>query len=131
MLTLDPSPNYSKFMREYILKQFEWFHATISEVIETQVINLPLIKNDSILDAIELVATYNFKISSAFLFILSYDRGHGQYLFKEICSNKAFKVIEIELGFLYDVLYTKATIIHSSQDWAFCIFNFSFTSYHW
>lgn len=79
-------------------------------------INLPLIKNDSIPDAIELVATYNFKISSAFLLTLSYDRGHGQYLFKEICSNKAFKVIEIELGFLYDVLYTKATIIHSSQD---------------
>ena len=116
MLTLDPGPNYSKFMREYTLKQFEGFHATISEVIEAQVINLPLIKNDSIPDAIELVTTYNLEFSSAFLLPLSYDREHGQYLFKEICSDKAFKVLEIELGFLYDVLYTKATIIHSSQD---------------
>ena len=113
MITLDPGPNYSKFMREYTLKQFEGFHVTISEVIEAHVINLPLIKNDSIPDAIELVTTNNFKISSAFLLTLS---EHGQYLFKEICSDKAFKVLEIELGFLYDVLNAKATIIHSSQD---------------
>ena len=34
-------------------------------------INLLLIKNDSIPDATELVTAYNFKFSSAFLLILS------------------------------------------------------------
>ena len=58
MLTLNPVP-------------IEGFHATINEVIEAQVINLLVIKNGSILDAIELVTAYNFKFSSAFLLILS------------------------------------------------------------
>ncbi|KAF3962128.1 hypothetical protein CMV_013320 [Castanea mollissima] len=48
-------PNYSKFMREYTLKQFEGFHVIADKVIEAQVVNLPSVENNSIRDATELV----------------------------------------------------------------------------
>ncbi|KAL4625301.1 hypothetical protein ACB092_05G015800 [Castanea dentata] len=111
----DPGPNYSKFMREYNMKQFEGYHVRAEEVIKAQVVNLPIANgNNSIRDAThELVTAYNlFK---------------SQSLFKEISWDKAFKVIEMELGFMYDVLYTKAAVIHSPQGWCLRLIIFSFT----
>ena len=132
MLTAaDPGPNYSKFMREYTLKQFEGFEVTVNEVIETQVMNLPLIENYLIPDAKELVIAYDllqiFKRLFVDLILGFDDRDHSQSLFKEISSAKAFKVIEMELGFMYDVLYTKATVINLSHGWVLRMFSLSFT----
>ena len=72
-------------------------------MIEAQVINLLVIKNDSILDATGLVTAYNFKFSNAFLLILSLAMMIGNTT--NLYSNKfVFKVIEMEFGFSYDVL---------------------------
>ena len=69
---LDTGPNYSKFMRDYTLKQFEGFHVLADEVIESQVVNLSSVKNDSIRDATELVTAYDLiYIFKPFLLILS------------------------------------------------------------
>ncbi|KAJ0014649.1 hypothetical protein Pint_21391 [Pistacia integerrima] len=47
--------------------------------------------------------------------ILSFqDRDHSRYMFRKMSYGEAFNVIEIELGFMYDLLYTKATVIHTS-----------------
>ena len=105
-------------MREYTLKQFEGFHILADEVIEAQVVNLYSVE-DSIRDATELVTVYDLIYIFKHLFvdlILSFDdRDNSQSLFKNISWNKAFKGIEMELGFMYNVLYTKATVIHSPQ----------------
>ena len=77
-------------MQEYTLKKFEGFHETINEVIEAQVINLLLIKNDSIPDAIELVTAYNFNFSSAFLLILSLAMMIGTTT--NLCSKKFVQI---------------------------------------
>uniref|UniRef100_A0A7N2LMG8 DUF4220 domain-containing protein n=1 Tax=Quercus lobata TaxID=97700 RepID=A0A7N2LMG8_QUELO len=104
MLTPDTGPNYSKFMREYTLTQFEGFHVLADEVIEAQVVNLSSVENDSIRDATELVTAYDliyiFKCLFVDLILGFDDRDNSRSLFKEISWNKAFKVIEMELGFI-------------------------------
>ena len=56
----DPGPNYSKFMREYNLKQFEGYHVRAEEVSGAQVVNLPTANgNNPICDATELVTSYH------------------------------------------------------------------------
>ena len=129
----DPGPNYSKFMREYNLKQFEGYHVRAEEVIGAQVVNLPTANgNNPIRDATELVTSYHlfktFRLLFVDLILGLDDRENSQSLFKEISWDKAFKVIEMELGFMYDVLYTKAAVIHSPQGWCLRLIIFSFTS---
>ena len=81
--------------------------------------NLPFVENDSIYDATELVAAYDliniFKSLFVDLIFSLDDRDNRTYLVTGISWNKAFKVIEMALGYMYDVLYTKATVIHSPQ----------------
>ena len=129
----DPGPNYSKFMREYNLKQFEGYHVRAEEVSGAQVVNLPTANgNNPIRDATELVTSYHlfktFRLLFVDLILGLDDRENSQSLFKEISWDKAFKVIEMELGFMYDVLYTKAAVIHSPQGWCLRLIIFSFTS---
>ena len=82
-------------------------------------VNLSSVENDSIHDATELVTAYDliyiFKRHFVDLILGFEDRDNSQSLFKKISWNKAFKVIEMKLGFMHNVLYTKATVIHSPQ----------------
>ncbi|KAL0009784.1 hypothetical protein SO802_004892 [Lithocarpus litseifolius] len=127
-----PDPNYSKFMREYTLKKFEGFHVKASHVIEAQVVHIPEVENKFIPDATELVKAddlfQNFNRLFVDLILSSNDREKSQYFFKEISLDEAFKVIEMELGLMYDMLYTKAKIIHSFQGWVLRLISFSLTS---
>ncbi|XP_075663900.1 uncharacterized protein LOC142633545 [Castanea sativa] len=115
----DPGPNYYKFSREYTLKQSEGYHVTVEEIGDQSMI--PFIENEFIPDGAELVTAYDLLQIFKYLFadlILSFDdRNHSQSLFNKISSDKAFRMIEMELGFMYDILYTKATVINSSIPW--------------
>ena len=96
----DPGPNYSKFMREYNLKQFEGYHVRAEEVIGAQVVNLPTANgNNPIRDATELVTSYHlfktFRLLFVDLILGLDDRENRQSLFKEISWDKAFKDIEM------------------------------------
>ena len=132
LIPTKPDPNYSKFMREYTLKKFEGFHVKASHVIEAQVVHIPEVENKFIPDATELVKAddlfQNFKRLFVDLLLSSDDRKKSQYFFKEISLDEAFKVIEMELGLMYDMLYTKAKIIHSSQGRVLRLISFSLTS---
>nr|POE75087.1 hypothetical protein CFP56_67520 [Quercus suber] len=114
----DPGPNYSKFMREYTVKQSEGFYVRADEVIEVQV-EKPPSENETVDDAAELVIANDLFKSFKRLFvdlILGFDdRDNSQSLFGKFSWEEAFKVIEMELGFAYDVLYTKATVIYSTK----------------
>ena len=127
-----PDPNYSKYMREYTLKKFEGFHVKVSHVIEAQVVHIPKVENKFIPDATELVRAddlfQNFKRLFVDLILSSDDRKKSQYFFKEISLDEAFKMIEMELGLMYDMLYTKAKIIHSFQGRVLRLISFSLTS---
>ncbi|KAA8548381.1 hypothetical protein F0562_000065 [Nyssa sinensis] len=104
----DPGPNYSKFMDEYSSKKAEGF----------QVGRVPLVE-----DVLEVEQAHTSTIHSAYYFfqtfkplfaglILSFqDLKISQSFFRtQENGEKAFGVLEIELGFMYDVLYTKAIL---------------------
>ncbi|KAI6691596.1 hypothetical protein NL676_028424 [Syzygium grande] len=109
----DPSPNYPRFMAEYSLKQAEGYHVTADEVIEVQV---PAGTQSE--TAVQLtVKAYRLLQIFKCLFIdliLSYDdRDLSQSIFKDIEWEDAFQLMGIELGFMYDLLYTKAMLLYS------------------
>nr|POE85028.1 hypothetical protein CFP56_52988 [Quercus suber] len=111
-IPLKSDPNYSKFMREYTLKKFEGFHVNASHVVH-------MVENDSIADAILVKADdffQNFKRLFVNLILSTDERSKSRDFFINISLDGAFKVIEMELGLMYDILYTKAKIIHSFQD---------------
>ncbi|KAM7257940.1 hypothetical protein ACFE04_013681 [Oxalis oulophora] len=62
-------------------------------------------------------AAYDFfntyKRLFADLILCFHDLEKSKYFFQMCAWQEAYKVIEIELGFVYDVLYTKAIVVHS------------------
>ncbi|XP_020534858.2 uncharacterized protein LOC105633651 [Jatropha curcas] len=116
----DPGPNYSKFMEEFTLKQCEGFYVVADEVVEGQVtVDVSSMGDISFEGATELLkAHYLFKTFKRLFvdLILSFqDRDNSQSLFGQISCQDAFKIVEIELGFMYDLLYTKGTIIYTRK----------------
>ncbi|KAL3735215.1 hypothetical protein ACJRO7_024364 [Eucalyptus globulus] len=124
----DPSPNYPRFMAEYSLKQAEGYHVTADEVIEVQVpAGLYATGDLSNIDYAQktkrgipvhlIIKAYGLLQIFKCLFIdliLSYDdRDLSLSIFKDISWKDAFQLIEIELGFMYDLLYTKAMLLYS------------------
>ncbi|KAK8633825.1 hypothetical protein V6N13_014660 [Hibiscus sabdariffa] len=118
MLTsLDPGPNYSKLMNEYRLKQAEGFFMEIEEVKdvpeELDVAAPPGTTPDeqNIIKADALFQTFKYLFVDL---ILSFkDREKSQSSFQKMSFKDAFDVVAIELGFMYDKLYTKATVIYT------------------
>ncbi|KAI8537818.1 hypothetical protein RHMOL_Rhmol09G0053300 [Rhododendron molle] len=109
----------SKIMKACKLKQLEGYHVTAHQVPEVEV---PVFDN-SVPDcdhAIEILLAHSFLEMVKRLFadlILGFqDRDASRAIFESINmdSRKALKVIEIELGLTYDVMYTNATIVYSS-----------------
>ncbi|MBA0638496.1 hypothetical protein Godav_029198 [Gossypium davidsonii] len=114
MLTsLDPGPNYPKLMDEYSLRKFEGFVVTIEELEEdAQELDITAPEKTSDQDNI-IKATAMFQIFKRLFadLILSFkDKEKSQYLFENMLPEDAFDVVAIELGFMYDLLYTKAMV---------------------
>ncbi|KAI8537826.1 hypothetical protein RHMOL_Rhmol09G0053900 [Rhododendron molle] len=109
----------SKIMEACKLKQLEGYHVTAHQVLEVEV---PVFDNSvpDCDDAIEILLAHSFLEMVKRLFadlVLGYqDRDASRAIFESIDMDhhKALKVIEVELGLIYDVMYTKATIVYSS-----------------
>ncbi|KAF7131968.1 hypothetical protein RHSIM_Rhsim09G0045300 [Rhododendron simsii] len=109
----------SKIMEACKLKQLEGYHVTAHQVLEVEV---PVLDNSvpNCDDAIEILLAHSFlemvKRLFADLILGHQDRDASRAIFESIDMDhhKALKVIEIELGLIYDVMYTKATIVYSS-----------------
>ncbi|XP_050262344.1 uncharacterized protein LOC126706835 [Quercus robur] len=109
----------SKIMEKCKLKQLEGYHLTKHLVFEVEVPDLSTNKplNDVHPDADELLEANRLlemvKRLFADFIISSQDRDVSVKIFQELSALQAFKVIDIELGFIYDFLYTKANVIYS------------------
>uniref|UniRef100_A0A5B7BVN3 DUF4220 domain-containing protein n=1 Tax=Davidia involucrata TaxID=16924 RepID=A0A5B7BVN3_DAVIN len=107
----DPGPNFAKFMEEYNLKDREGYK------LSWTVTPAPTTTAHYYADATFLNAAYDFFLTYRRLFadlILSFqDLEKSLSFFQESSWENAFQVIEVELGFMYDILYTKATIVYS------------------
>lgn len=115
----DPGPNYAKFMDAYGAKEAEGFKINRGPLIEISREEDPvhtLAKTDISYDEI-LRQAYSFFMTFKRLFadlILSFqDYKESRSFFHKHSWEVAFKVVEVELGFVYDVLYTKAIMTYS------------------
>jgi len=120
----DPGPNYAKFMDDYTAKRDEGYHVTLDEINETTPLVLDpnsqggtKIPNTKIPDCQALRDGFKFYNIPECLFadlIFSFqDHKSSQYFFQDSSWKDAFKAIEVELGLIYDILYTKAVITYS------------------
>ncbi|CAK9178308.1 unnamed protein product [Ilex paraguariensis] len=110
----DPGPNYAKFMEEFTLKKAEGFHVETDQVIELPVPNdrpYPPGQGKLICEAYDLFQT--FKRLFMDLILSFQDQDSSRAYFENLLPKDAFHVVEVELGFAYDVLYTKAPMVYT------------------
>ena len=116
----DPGPNYARYMEEYSSKKDEGFKVSLEKLIRfpievensyTEPVNNPLDNLEILQYAYGFFAT--FKLLFADLILSFHDIEKSQSFFMKISSQDAFEVIEVELGFIYDVFYTKAVLVYS------------------
>ncbi|GLT47617.1 hypothetical protein SLA2020_213030 [Shorea laevis] len=113
----DPGPNYPRFMEEYSLRDDEGFFVEIIETKEGQG-SLNGIVPETTTDMVKAHDLFQtFKSLFVDLILSFHDRERSQALFKKMSDKDAFEVIEIELGFMFDLLYTKAAVIYTP--WGF------------
>ncbi|KAJ4979487.1 hypothetical protein NE237_010267 [Protea cynaroides] len=138
----DPGPNYAKFMDEYNSKDEEGYRVTIGRIEEKTIQQVPAAvpavgQSDpgtteaEVLDAEILPKGYYFfqiyKRLFAFLIISFEDWNESKSYFQQISPQKAFSLIDVELGFMFDVLYTKAIIVRSLKGTILRSISFFFT----
>ncbi|GAU16967.1 hypothetical protein TSUD_37240 [Trifolium subterraneum] len=118
----DPGPNYAKFMDDYTAKKDEGYHVTLDEVIdvtldisqgETQMPNPNIPDGEALRDGFKF---YNIPECLFADLILSFqDHKSSQDFFQSKDWKHAFNVIAIELGLMYDMLYTKSVLTYSKH----------------
>ncbi|KAG4908247.1 hypothetical protein AAZX31_20G182500 [Glycine max] len=117
----DAGPNYAKFMDNYTAKEAEGYKVELKGEWESTPILLDhppgTIANESVPDALLLQDGFYFLEIFECLFadlILSIqDHRSSQHFFQNRSWEHAYKVIEVELGLMYDKLYTKAVVTYS------------------
>lgn len=129
----DSGPNYRKFVEEFSLRKAEGFYVKVDEVVEEVIHQQPRHHHDDGAAGQQSLVPIAYDLFQIFrrLFvdlILSFqDREHSQKIFMEFSTQAAFQVVEIELGFAYDVLYTKAPVLFSCAGCILRLISFSFT----
>ncbi|KAL8483050.1 hypothetical protein ACS0TY_025923 [Phlomoides rotata] len=131
----DPGPNYAKFMDEFLSKKREGYdvslvkvidegslptptdspeHATVNVVQEAAEPQGVTAHSDSVVqDAYPFFLT--FKKLFADLILSFQDKETSLSKFRELSWDKAFGIVEVELGFIYDLFYTKASLLYSAR----------------
>ncbi|KAI3470145.1 hypothetical protein Pfo_026808 [Paulownia fortunei] len=91
----DPGPNYAKFMDELVSKEAEGYKVSLGE------------------PSTLFRPRRTFKQLFADLILSFQDREISLSFFRTLSWDKAFSIIEVELGLIYDLFYTKAFILYS------------------
>ncbi|KAJ0983637.1 hypothetical protein J5N97_011892 [Dioscorea zingiberensis] len=115
----DPGPNYAKFMEEYVSKSAAGLHAEIE--VEKESESKARAALDTVVEEITnvtvlLKAHYFFMTFRRLIvdLILTYhNRNQSQSFFLKRSPAQAFKLIEFELSFIYEELFTKANTLHT------------------
>ncbi|GMP49531.1 hypothetical protein CsSME_00016477 [Camellia sinensis var. sinensis] len=115
----------SKVVEECRLKQMEGYHVTPHQTLEVDVPNhltnnIPSSSLECVPYGNELLAAYGFLEMVKRLFadlVIGFQDGYATWsIFANhaMSASKAFRIIEIELGLIYDLRYTKAKIVYSA-----------------
>ncbi|XVF52252.1 hypothetical protein PTKIN_Ptkin05aG0004200 [Pterospermum kingtungense] len=125
----DPGPNYAKLMEEYASKRENKLPTQIIMIPEpdkeARATDVPV--KEGKLNDLEVVH-YAYKYFLIFKglvvdLIFSFrERNESREFFKKREADDALRVIEVELNFIYEVLYTKVEVVHSTWGYVFrCI----------
>ncbi|XP_050160339.1 uncharacterized protein LOC126633832 [Malus sylvestris] len=111
----DPGPDYARYMDELRIKKREGFEVDIERVREAPTIGDISFTAPSIFPNTANLQHANFffhffKRLFADLILSIHDILESQSFFQNRFYHEAFKVVEIELGFIYDLFYTKAVL---------------------
>ncbi|XP_039116671.1 uncharacterized protein LOC120252555 [Dioscorea cayenensis subsp. rotundata] len=114
----DPGPNYVKFMEEYSCMSAAGLHVDIVVENESEPNPLALDTEEEDIKDVELVSKAHyffktFKRLTVDLILTFHDRNESLSFFLKRSPDQAFKLIEFELSFIYEELFTKATALHT------------------
>ncbi|XP_008224917.1 PREDICTED: uncharacterized protein LOC103324616 [Prunus mume] len=132
--TPDPGPNYAKLMEEYSSKKEAklptHIELTAERSKESRTVTYVAEAGDMENDIAMVRHAYHFyKIFRGLIVDLIFsfhERFESRAFFQEREAKDAFRLIAIELNFVYEALFTKAVVVHSTQG---CIFRaISFTA---
>ncbi|KAF8011175.1 hypothetical protein BT93_J1713 [Corymbia citriodora subsp. variegata] len=121
LLLPDFGPIYPRIMEQYTLKKEEGYRVSIDEVTEVPAPEDLSLNSGQAIDeekATPLVKAYElfniFKLLFVGLLLNSSDLKASKRMFMNPAmeSATAFGIVEIELGFMYDLLYTKAPLLN-------------------
>ncbi|EXB62123.1 hypothetical protein L484_003352 [Morus notabilis] len=119
-----PGPNYAKLMQEYSARRQAGIPARIHMVLQRRdgksvLEKRPSTSQDSTLydDVTVVQHAHHFFLTFMNLIVdqlvlLISDRNESRHYFHEISAEQAMKVLSVELNFFYEVLYTKAVVVH-------------------
>ncbi|CAK7334127.1 unnamed protein product [Dovyalis caffra] len=115
----DQGPGNSNLVEEYKLRDAEGYNVIPSRVIEVQLpVDSVVLEGNSISNDHELLLLayglfHTFKALFADVILGSRDLDTSQTIFRSISYENAYKLIEMECGFMYDLLYTKALLVYN------------------
>lgn len=115
----DPGPDYAEFMKEYgSLKDKMDVSRTRKEKTGENPLQSTVGDDITIPSGKYIYKAYylfenQFRRLYADLILSLDDQQNSERFIKELPFEGAFEVVEMELSFLYDVLYTKATVVYS------------------
>ncbi|XP_020532913.2 uncharacterized protein LOC105628741 [Jatropha curcas] len=114
----DPGLNYAKFVEVFALEQPEELQLKKKNEGEKKTTDIRLeVRKLNDLDLVKEAYKY-FKIFKGLIVDLIFsfrERDQSRYFFNSISPGDAFKVLAIELNFIYEVLYTKIVVVHSKK----------------
>ncbi|PON64562.1 hypothetical protein PanWU01x14_122740, partial [Parasponia andersonii] len=132
--TPDPGPNYAKLMEEYSSKREARLPTRIQMTPEPDTESKAFSKDvkEGELKEIEVV-TYAYHFFNIFRglivdSIFSFrERNESREFFMRRSPRDAFRVLEVELNFIYEALYTKVIVVHTAIGYVFRFVSFAST----
>ncbi|KAF8401928.1 hypothetical protein HHK36_012879 [Tetracentron sinense] len=114
----EPGPDYVELMKTYNQERAKKHLVLQIKTVNEADKKVALVKLETVMVMPELSRlAYDFFKTFKLLFadlILSFENvGHSRTFFQETSCKQAFKVVNMELGFMYDVLYTKASLVYT------------------
>ncbi|KDP45940.1 hypothetical protein JCGZ_11843 [Jatropha curcas] len=129
----DPGPNYAKLMEEYASKKQAKLPTQIIMIPEPEKgnnasrITAKSIKLDDQLEVVQKAFGF-FKIFRGLVVDLIFsfkERNDSREFFNNVSAEDALRVIEAELNFIYEVLFTKVVVVQSKWGYFFRTVAFS------
>ncbi|KAK9068895.1 hypothetical protein SSX86_013011 [Deinandra increscens subsp. villosa] len=122
MLTdADPGPNYAKLMDEYVSKKDAHLPTQIKMIPEpdraAKTANQAKKGNLTELEVVQYGYEFYFKFRGLIVDTIfsRKERNQSRYFFLNRNAKDAFKVVEVELNFMYDVLFTKVPVVFAKN----------------